>query len=126
MPTNTVPTIWLIAPTASQFIYAPPFVRLTRHKISDGWRGRAWLQIEWTSHGNWKRGAARRSRIAWLGRLTFRMLLYASSGHRPPAAARLADRDVELDWHRPLDKACCSECPNPRIQRQNGHTHCRR
>jgi hypothetical protein len=31
---------------------------LTRHKISDRWRGRAALQVECASHRKWKRGAA--------------------------------------------------------------------
>ena len=47
---------------------------LTRHKISDRWRKRAWLQVECGSHRKWERGAASGSlhrlvrRIAWLER----------------------------------------------------------
>jgi hypothetical protein len=31
---------------------------LTRHKISDRWRRRVWLQVECGSHRKWERGAA--------------------------------------------------------------------
>jgi len=34
------------------------FSRLTRHKISDRWRGRVWLLVECGSHRKLERGAA--------------------------------------------------------------------
>src|SRR4051812_3635699 len=51
-------------------------IRLTRHKISDRWRGRVWLQVECGSHRKLERGAAsgsphrllRALRIAYLSR----------------------------------------------------------
>jgi hypothetical protein len=37
---------------------ANPVRHLTRHEISDRWRGRVWPQVECGSHLKWKRGVA--------------------------------------------------------------------
>ena len=46
---------------SQQWLHMQARHHLTRHKISDGGRERAWLQVECGSHGKLERGAARRS-----------------------------------------------------------------
>src|SRR3954470_2409143 len=58
-------------------------IDLTRHKISDRWRERAWLLVECGSHRKWERGAASGS----LHRLV-RWLCRCSLAQRTPARSK--------------------------------------